>query len=88
MKCIGLWHFGQVGGGEFLAMGTLALDQAGALPNSLSPITAGWAVIVHIAPPGLKIASQFQQTALLRFAFQTGNEAFAGPKLDCAALGK
>jgi hypothetical protein len=36
---IGLWHFGQEGGGEFLGMG-LALNQARALPNSLSPTTA------------------------------------------------
>jgi hypothetical protein len=36
---MGLLHFGQVGGGEFLGM-TLTLDQARVLPNSLSPINA------------------------------------------------
>ena len=39
MNLFGLPHFEQVGGGVFLAM-ALALDRAGALPNSLSPITA------------------------------------------------
>jgi hypothetical protein len=29
-KCMGLWHFGQEGGGGFLGMWTLTLDQAGA----------------------------------------------------------
>src|ERR1700694_4451831 len=38
-KRIGLLHFGQAGGGEFLGM-TLTLDQARALPDSLSPINA------------------------------------------------
>jgi hypothetical protein len=37
---IGLLHFGQIGGGVFLGMGYSTLDQAGALPNSLSPNTA------------------------------------------------
>jgi len=36
---MGLRHFGQVGGGEFLVI-TLTLDQARAPPNSLSPINA------------------------------------------------
>ena len=36
---IGLLHFEHVGGGRFLGMAAHA-GQAGALPNSLSPITA------------------------------------------------
>jgi hypothetical protein len=38
-KCMGLWHFGQEGGGGFLGMWTLTLDQAGA-QYSQSPGTA------------------------------------------------
>jgi hypothetical protein len=38
-KCIGLRHFGQVRGVEFSGM-TLTLDQARALPISLSPVNA------------------------------------------------
>jgi hypothetical protein len=38
-KCMGLWHFRQEGGGGFLGMWTLTLDQAGA-QHSQSPGTA------------------------------------------------
>jgi hypothetical protein len=36
---MGLRHFGQVGGGEFLGM-TLTLESGGSMQNSQSPITA------------------------------------------------
>jgi hypothetical protein len=56
---MGLRHVGQIGGGEFLGM-TLTLDQAGALPNSQSPIIAeDGPVIIYSAPFGFGKASQF-----------------------------
>jgi hypothetical protein len=59
MNFIGLPHFLQAGGGVFLAMGKLALNQAGA-QNSQSPITAeAGTMMIHHAHLASKIASQF-----------------------------
>jgi hypothetical protein len=60
-KCMGLWHFGQEGGGGFLGMWTLTLDQAGA-QHSQSPGTAedGGGVMIYCAPFVLTKASQFR----------------------------
>jgi hypothetical protein len=44
-KCIGFLHFGQIGGGAFFGM-MLTLDQARALPDSLSPIAAGTGAMI------------------------------------------
>jgi hypothetical protein len=59
-KCMGLWHFRQEGGGGFLGMWTLTLDQAGA-QHSQSPVLPRMGrVMTYCAPFELTKASQFR----------------------------
>jgi hypothetical protein len=85
MNFIGLPHFLHAGGGVFLAMGARA-GSGGSTKLSVTDNCRSWAMMYSACTLRFENSEGIPTGVLLRFMFQPGNEAFATPKLDCAAI--